>query len=260
MVGSSRKNCSLGARFPSLCVLPHEPMLTSEAATNPQASSTAVCPASFLRCMVDRARIRSPNIVSNLFMGIVRGSFKVLKGFCTILPPRYYYSPTTSGAQTRPPIYLQAGYRRRHRSRYLLDWLLAMIKNRMVRNQGHSNHQVPPTPAEAERLLGLHFSEVTLTHPSAYHYRLRPCQSHQTTGLYLCILFGKVVNKIKTCNLLAVWRETCPLLTQTGEHLSQICAAAMQRGIDPVGVVSLSLASDSLVRCMCYRHKTDRRC
>ncbi|WQF89388.1 Putative Zinc finger, RING-type [Colletotrichum destructivum] len=124
---------------------------------------------------------------------------------------------------------------------------IAMVKSRMMQCTGL---QAPSKPAEAERMLKLHFAEIKLTRPSDYVYRPRTTQQHRLTGLQLGQLFRLAINQLllkEPFDLLVAWRSLYPSPTQAGQHLTQVCAAAMGRGINPLGILSSSLATDPLI-------------
>ncbi|KAF6784458.1 hypothetical protein CSOJ01_15748 [Colletotrichum sojae] len=98
-------------------------------------------------------------------------------------------------------------------------------------------------------MLRQHFSDITLVHPAAFSPRPQG-RLRRLSGLHLGLLFKTAVNRFlhnEPFDLLTAWRDLYPLPTHLGTHLSQICRAAINRGIDPVGVISSSLTSDPLV-------------
>ncbi|KZL67853.1 hypothetical protein CT0861_00869 [Colletotrichum tofieldiae] len=127
---------------------------------------------------------------------------------------------------------------------------MAMVKSKMMCFTLRKAPESPSSPTEAERMLMRHFANVTLISPSNYKYRPQTTQKHRLTGLHLGRLFDLAIHQLlqnEPFDLLKAWRSLYPSPIQAGLLLTQICTEAMERGIDPLGVASSSLASDPLV-------------
>ncbi|KZL88164.1 ring finger domain protein [Colletotrichum incanum] len=127
---------------------------------------------------------------------------------------------------------------------------IAMVKSKMMCFTHRKAPESPSSPTEAERMLMRHFANVTLISPSNYKYRPQIKQKHRLNGLHLGRLFNLAIHQLlqnEPFDLLRAWRTLYPSPIQAGRLLSQICTEAMDRGIDPLGIASSSLASDPLV-------------
>ncbi|KAI3557128.1 hypothetical protein CABS02_02679 [Colletotrichum abscissum] len=129
----------------------------------------------------------------------------------------------------------------------------AIIKSRMISSTQSRALVTPSTPAEAECVLMRHFTKITLVKPAEYAYQPLDAQSHRLTGLqlgHLCKLAILRLIEDMPFDLVAAWRVIYPIPFQMEQNLYQICAAAIDKGINPIGIASSSLTSDPLVHRM----------
>ncbi|KAK0369002.1 hypothetical protein CABS03_06583 [Colletotrichum abscissum] len=129
----------------------------------------------------------------------------------------------------------------------------AIIKSRMISSTQSRALVTPSTPAEAESVLMRHFTKITLVKPTEYAYRPLDTQSHRLTGLHFAHLCKLAILRLiedMPFDLVAAWRIIYPIPFQMEHNLYQVCAAATDRGINPIGIASSSLASDPLVQRM----------
>ncbi|KAK2778955.1 hypothetical protein CKAH01_11546 [Colletotrichum kahawae] len=124
---------------------------------------------------------------------------------------------------------------------------IAMVRSRALQLGAHA----PLQPSEAEIWLKLFFTNITLIRPSDYRHTPRESGIPRLNGLQFGQLFKRSIDKLKAneeFDLLSAWRQIYPSSSAASSHISQVCAAASNRGIDPMGLVSSSLLSDALLQ------------